>query len=373
MKKRKKVVVYPFTREFLPYFSYFQEFHPDYVIASLVSPKGFSMAGKDGGLFDNRGNIGMTVEADIEAALEQADVLLVPDSPSCEKMRSRILSVMRKAKSEGKDILCTMPLTTKEHEEFNNTGLVNQFLYYAEPETFSIRNRMSDAISEINTPVVFIGEFLEISDGTDLLMFLTKRFQKDGYTISAIGTRKDAQLVRFHTYPGFFYETSVSNQAKVSGFSAFLADIEAEEQPDVFLIQLPGGLMKYNNRHLNGLGIDAYLAAQAVTCDCFILSASCGFASPEIFESLDKHFREILNAKVNAISISNRLPNSIDLSASTGELKYFYFTPKRVREILNRYCSNESSIPFFPLFEEESQEKLYQTALSRLTGNPIVY
>lgn len=370
---RKNIAVYPFTREFLPYFSYFQEFHPDYVITSLVSPKGFSMAGKDGGVFDNRGEIGMLVEDDINAALEKAQALLIPDSSSCEKMRSKILSVISKAILQGKDILCAMPLTSEELEKYKNLGYEKQFLYYAEPECFSIRNRTTDMITDINTPVVFIGEFLENSDAVDVLMSLATQFRKNGYTVSSIGFRKDSRMVGIHTYPDFFYETSVSNQAKVSGFNAFLADMEAEEQPDVFLIQLPGGLMKYNNRHLNGMGIDAYLVAQAATCDCFVLSASCGFASPEIFEELGKHFRETLNAKVNAISISNRLVDSIDLVASTGVLKYFYFTTKRVREILDRYCSDKSSIPFFPLFEEDSRVKLYQAVIRCLTGNPIVY
>ncbi len=288
-------------------------------------------------------------------------------------MRSKILSVMGKAKSEGKDILCAMPLSDDEQKEFKNIGHTCHFLYYANPESFSLQNRTTDTITEINTPVVFVGEFLENTDGTDVMMVLAERFKKDGYIVSAIGARKDSQLVGFHTYPDFFYGTSVSNQAKVSGFNAFLANIEADEQPDVIIIQLLGGLMRYDNHHLNGLGIDAYLVAQAVTCDCFVLSASCGFASPEIFEGLDKHFREVLNAKINVISISNRLADPLDLVAGTGTLKYFYFTPKRVREILVRYCSDKSLIPFFPLFEKESQENLYQAVLKSLTGNSIVY
>ena len=89
---RKNIAVYPFTREFLPYFSYFQEFHPDYVITSLVSPKGFSMAGKDGGVFDNRGEIGMLVEDDINAALEKA-CLLYTSRMSWKKQRGLMVRV----------------------------------------------------------------------------------------------------------------------------------------------------------------------------------------------------------------------------------------------------------------------------------------
>ena len=49
-----------------------------YAVAALVAPRGWSMEGRDGGAFDGREPLGLTVGSDLEGALASCDALLVP-------------------------------------------------------------------------------------------------------------------------------------------------------------------------------------------------------------------------------------------------------------------------------------------------------
>lgn len=367
MSNRKRTLVYPFSREFLPWFSYFQTYQPEYEITALVTPQGFSMNGKDAGVIDNRNRIGILAEEDVDAALETADALLVQDSAVCQKIREKVLEKMRKAKEKGMDILCSLPLSEEERSELEGEG----FHYFAEPTAAGVEYANTFKLEELSVPVVFVGELLEDTNAIDTLFSLAGRFRRDGYQVCTIGARKDSRMAGVHSLPAFFYEPMLGEE-KALRLNRFLYELTEEEQPDVVLIQLPGGMFKFNNRHTNGMGIGAYLVSQAAECDCFVLSASCGFASVDMFRDLDQKFRLCFGFGIDAAAVSNRVYDSMTQIEVYGKMEYYCLSPERVKEMIQAYCVG-SATPYFQQFCEEEEQKLYQTVVSALADQTVSY
>lgn len=371
MENKKKAVVYPFTREFLPYVSYLHSSHPDFTITSLVSPKGYFMDGKDAGHFDNRGAIGIPVTEDIDSALRDTQALVIPDSPVCSRMRTTILNQIKSALKMGHSVYCAMQLEEAEISELSSMSEKGEFIYLNLPENDIASRWRSDKIEEFDIPVVFIGEVMEDNQAADLLFSLTALFQKEGYQVSAVSPDANIRLSGLHSYP-LSFSSSASDEDKVVFFNQYVHSIAENEHPDIILIQLAGGMIKYNNAHLNGMGIGAYLVSQAVQADGVIVSITSDMTNTDLFEELRVLFKHRFGTEMIAIHLSNRAVDAANQLTSVGKTEYCCYPQSYVNQLIAELCTG-SKIPVYNIFSPGEIGRLYESVISYLAGNTIVY
>lgn len=106
----------------------------------------------------------------------------------------------------------------------------------------------------------------------EIQLSIRENLQSKGYKISQIGSRNYCEFLGFHSFPGFMYNRNLSESEKIILFNNYIKRLENDENPDLIVIGIPGGIMKRNDTFTSYFGIFAYEISQAVTPDYVICS-----------------------------------------------------------------------------------------------------
>ena len=85
---RRGVALYPLTPTILPVVMHWEQLQPDYRLASLLAPSGFSVAGHDAGHMLHLPDTGIRVDDRIDSRPEAWDIL--PGSGDCRGQRGHL-------------------------------------------------------------------------------------------------------------------------------------------------------------------------------------------------------------------------------------------------------------------------------------------
>ena len=116
-----------------------------------------------------------------------------------------------------------------------------------------------------------------------------RAFRERGYRASGVLDRCYAGLFSLHPMPSFLKEGAEETD-KIYRFNAYLKQLEQSERPDVLFVQLPGGMLKYNDQIPNDFGVYGYLISQAVQPDCFVLSVPLWAGRPRLLCRIERLF-----------------------------------------------------------------------------------
>ncbi|TYQ15069.1 UNVERIFIED_CONTAM: peptide maturation system protein (TIGR04066 family) [Acetivibrio alkalicellulosi] len=302
-----KTLIYPYDLQFASIVRH-KDLVKDLEIVALVSPRGWSMNGKDGGVADNADKLGIIVSHEFENSLNLCDAVLFSDYVQKLDFESIIFPKIFKSIELKKDIIITNPLSKKNLDLISKKCDENKvrFEYYgpSEVDYEEIPDEVG-FIHDINTPVIFVVGMGERTNKFEVQLSLRESIQKIGYKVSQIGTRSYCELLGFHSFPSFMYSKKISETDKIIYFNHFVKDIEIKEQPDLIIIGIPGGIFPINNKFLNNFGILAYEVSQAVTPDSTILSLYYGEYISKYFTSLKESVRYRFGCDVNCFNMSN--------------------------------------------------------------------
>ena len=130
-------------------------------------------------------------------------------------------------------------------------------------------------------------------------------------------------MLGFHSFPKFMYDGAIPETNKIVLFNHLVKKIEKEEQPDVIIIGIPGGIMPFNNNLVNHFGIIAYEVSQAVAADSAIFSCHYAEHYSDYFTKLSDLIKYRLGCEINCYNMANV---SFDWSNSKYENKMLYTT-----------------------------------------------
>ncbi|EPR11661.1 TIGR04066 family peptide maturation system protein [Ruminiclostridium papyrosolvens] len=365
--ENKKVLIYPYDSGFTPILRH-RQFLVGYEIVSLVSPGGWGLKGRDSGDADKSGHTGLNVTADFDEALELCDIVMIVDSEKHLDFQKYIMPKVFTAAEHGKDITVTAQLRDEDlktiSQKCKEAGVGFKYLNYPENHkkfpTITVENEF---LYNINTPVVFVLGIGERTSKFEIQLSLREKFLSEGYKVSQIGTRGYCELLGFHSFPEFMFNGTLPETNKIVFFNHLIKKIENDEQPDVIIIGIPGGIMPFNNNLTNRFGILAYEVSQALPSDSAIFSCHYAEYDNNYFKGLSDLVKYRLGFEVGCYNISNVM---FDWVNSKQENKNIYTTldSTYIDEKLNLYSKME--IPVFNVQNTDSAGNMSEHIISKL-------
>lgn len=199
-------------------------------------------------------------------------------------------------------------------------------------EIQKIRNDKFTDISEeqtIDVPVVFVAGITHYTEKFHVQLVLRKHLLDYGYKVSQIGSKQYSGLFGFHSFPSFMIEP-MDNTERILLFRKYVKYIEQEEQPNIVVIGIPGGIMAVNKKHHFDFGMTAYMVSQAVEPDYTIMSMLYGKNyTKDQLEEINQTCRYKFNFEINSFHLSNALLDPASLKHENltfikmGNKKYF--------------------------------------------------
>lgn len=301
---KRNLLVYPFDNNFQAVLRH-SGLLCEYNISGLVSPNGWGLLEKDAGEAGKADEIGIKVSGNFIKELEECDTVLFVDSQLKLDINKLVYPKMLEAIKRRKNIICALDMDSQTREELagmaSTSGVGCEFLI----GTVIWQSPVKNEIYNINTPVVFVVGIAERTNKFELQLALREHFLDEGYRVSQIGTKRYCELLGFHSMPEFMYDPGFPESDRITLFNHYVKSMEKTEKPDVIIIGLSGGTMKFNNQFTNHFGISAYEISQAVTPDAAVCSVLYEEYKPLFFESVIKSLRYKLGFEVDCFNISN--------------------------------------------------------------------
>lgn len=312
---KRKMIIYPYDLESSTIVRH-SDFINEYEIVGLVSPAGWLLNDKDTCSSDGEDNLGITIYNSFDNIFDKCDTICFVESIIGLDFIDVILPNIKKAIDANKDIICLIrldELNRKEIElECNAKGIT--FTYYNNSNDENINGDYeTNKLFDIETPIIFVMGVGEQMQKFEIQLALRENIQKSGYKISQIGSRHYCEFLGFHSFPYFMFCESVTESNKIFMFNHYVKKIEIVEEPDIIIIGIPGGVMKYNSQFTNRFGITAYEVAQGVIPDIAILSVNYEEYEYENFEKLGECFKYKLGCEIDCFNLTNK---KIDWSVS---------------------------------------------------------
>jgi len=157
---------------------------------------------------------------------------------------------------------------------------------------------------EIHIPVITIFSQGVNTDQFAVELGLRKCFTEAGYKVSQIGSREISQFFNFPSIPDFMYEHR-SAYEKVLRFNQYVRELTENEKSELLIIGVPGAVMKFNDRILEGLGLLPFLVSNAVKSDLSIMCMYYSVHDKNFFEEMSRYGQYRLDAPIDFFSMSN--------------------------------------------------------------------
>ena len=347
MSTKMKAVVYPYNEDFASQLRYWFTESP-YEITHLVSPIGFRLAGNDASFADRSPALGMAIEDDFEAAILDADVVILCDvsdhhvkkhTKTFDKSSAIGKLMLEKAHlaiGKGKHVLSMVEWEDSIERTLREDARLRHVQYTScrdlasrkmEERVLGLRNTTPRVIP---VPVVFV---MGTGCNTDKFMAqlgLVSGLRALGLKVGWVGSRPYAGLWGGYPIPGFMASGVSSEEEKVRLFNNYVYEVAQAGGMDVVVVGIPGGVIPICREFPNRYGLTAILMSQAVIPDYTLWTHYYNTGeNQEFMDNLLAAAKHRCNAIVNAFHISRRVVN-IGESKQKVSLVYEKYTDEEV-------------------------------------------
>ncbi|MDQ0089910.1 peptide maturation system protein (TIGR04066 family) [Paenibacillus anaericanus] len=365
MSKQEKLIIYPYDIQSTPIVRH-PVFNHGYDILGLISPNGWGLCGKDAGIADYGGQLGINVSNDFNHLLDGCDTVLFSESHLKLDFDQMIKPKIDKAIEKRKNILCTIFIPDELLNYYIEKCKLSDtyFKYYNNSGRKIISKEIDiEYIHPINTPVAFVIGMGERCQKFEIQLALRERLLKMDYKISQVGSRDYCEMFGFHSIPSFMFAHTIPDYHKVVMFNHFIKDIELKEQPDLILIGIPGGLFPFNDEFTNKFGIMAYEISRAVKPDVSILSILYEDYKVDYFTELSKVIKYRFGIEVDCYNLAN-VKFDWDISSQNGMMTYNMIDAEVIDSVKSQFGSLSS--PIFNIFNHQDTGKAADYLLEKL-------
>ncbi|MFT4142888.1 MAG: TIGR04066 family peptide maturation system protein [Mobilitalea sp.] len=291
------ILIYPFCRKFSE-FARCKEALKEFNNVIPIAPKGFGMEAEDISVCDGGNPLNIKISSDYASNIIQADAAFfgyIEANISAESYREKI----RKAIELKKRVLIT-----KELMEFLGDTDELQPVELIDYTDCTQERELSSKLLSIPVPVIVIAGIGDRCDKFSIQVKLGNFFSEQGYRVLNWGTKDFSKLFGIEALPQFLFET-MDNGMKIRQFNSYLYNRVMEENPEVVIIGVPGGIMQVNAYEFSEFGELAFIISNAIKSDISILSLYSQEMNQNFLDHLIKLCRYKLNFQVNYINIAN--------------------------------------------------------------------
>lgn len=114
-----------------------------------------------------------------------------------------------------------------------------------------INNVISESFSKIKTPVIYICSEYDINAKSEVQLDLNKMFIKMGAKVANLAYNEWTDYCGYFHIPQELLNVKINNYERIINLKKLIEHIEQEMNPDVFIVNLPGGIMGFENQHLD--------------------------------------------------------------------------------------------------------------------------
>lgn len=292
-----------------------------------IAPRGWGYAGEDAGHKVGL-DTGIPVRSDYEEAIGDADILLITESIFPISDRD-VMKKIRSALDKDTEVILIRAGSAEFEAELNAMEQVNKRLKLYRGNRFDIQKNMESknlGMEEIPAPIIMVIGAGERCCKFDIQLELRGTLLENGYTVSQIGSKQYSELFGFHSFPQFMLDNSKYQESqKIIGFNKYMQLLYREENPDVIIIGVPGGVFPFDKEFHNNFGITNFLVSNAVMPDYVIFSSLYIDSLKEYLGEAEHQIANKYGYDIDRIFVSN---HALDYAASKSENALTYITCK---------------------------------------------
>ncbi len=353
----KKIMLYPYDISNLHLLQYQDANAQLYKVAYVVSPRGWGYTGEDAGK-----KVGIEtnyiVKDQFEYNLKKSDVLMIIDSRICLE-DSEIEKYIKIASDMGKEVILLKEINEeiikKYHESIIDIRSIDSKL------KMDLKLKEQDnIIYDIKKPIVLVLGTGEQCYKFTTQILLREIFKANGYNVTQIGTKDDSYYYGFHPFPQFMLKNQISDKDKIIYFNHYVKALSENEESDVIIIGVPGGIEKYDNKYLNDFGVLNYLVSNAISPDFVVFNSMYVDYPEKYFPLINNSLKYKYNYALDAIFLTNSMVNW-DATEDFQKLVYLTLDNNFVHETAKQFN-------VYTLFNEGDRKRFEQHILSTLEG-----
>lgn len=374
---KKKVLIYPFSNKFFPVIKEMINKADEYEIVSVVTPKTWLLAKEndDVSKINNSYPLDIIISNDFEEEIKKCDTVIIADCNNKKVIYDDIVIKIKTSIKFNKNIICCFNLEEKDILEINelcqNSNVKFEYLNEQDKNDEDIdifKKQIANNYTKIYKPdstIIFVGKLLDELESAFSLVSISENYKKQGYNVVTISLNNNCRILDYLSFPNFIFESNTSIEEKILLFNCFIDKIEKKHRPDIIIVELPGGMLKYSDIITNGFGAYPYLISQAISNDYFVLVTPFDEIDEEFYEKLSECFWHRFGFKIDMVNMLNA---TLDMAYSIEQRKVIlnYLPIQNVDKIILKKFENSKISVVNPLNNADC-EKMFRESLSTLS------
>lgn len=146
--------------------------------------------------------------------------------------------------------------------------------------------------------------------------------------------------------------SSMSFEDKIYYVNWFIQEVIKREEPDILIVEIPGGLIKINSQYLNGGGEYPFVYSQAVTFDYIICSTPINDLPSFSFSGLKNFLQTKYGFTRISFHVSNRLMH-LEQDHYEGNVPHTFVDEGYVNSELEKLRKKCPELPVYNLMRKE--------------------
>ncbi len=166
------------------------------------------------------------------------------------------------------------------------------------------------------------------------------------------------------TFPNDSMNNGLTIEDRILELNNYIRASIEFKKPDLMIIQIPFGMLRYNEYYENSFGSYAYMISQAIKSDYFVCTSTSEIIYSEYFEELSNYFEGLYFSSIDSLHISNCQFN-IPMDSRASKLNILFRDESEVNDEIKRIRKN-SSFEVFNLYKENDLEELFKDIINQL-------
>lgn len=366
LRKDEKILIYPY---FNAEFPVAKQLIREGFEVHIASYEGTGLIGKDVAFSVNREKCNVKVSVYSNHLLDLSDVIYIPNISKKNLRRNEMDEILLRAMKNDKKIISAVELdgdfpNVLEYDNFIDLGCATNF------KINSYYNRINNNKMRFFTPkipVIYIGGIHDLMDNQYITISLKHLLEGNGYKVCCLTIMNSLKLFGCISFPKEFSNIGETIENRIIYLNNFIRSCVENMRPDILLIHIPDGMMRYNDYFTNSFGGFAFMISQAVKSDYFICTVVTEMSSLEYYDRLSNYFNRKFDSPINCLHFSNSLldiPNSS--RPTSGDL--LFKNELEIDEFIDGLSKlkGRHNYKMLNLFKDESLELLFDDILNKL-------
>lgn len=359
--KSESILIYPYSYKTFPMVKLMLE--RDYNV-KVATFNGLGLIGKDVSYSVNRRKTNIETLEYSESLLNELDILYIPNFNEDTTTKSILKDTIRKAiKLNKKIIVESNKEIIREFSDYENLIDLQTFknqkieTYYNKVKIYEMK------FYRPSIPVIFIGGIYDLLDNDYITIKLNDYLGKNGYKACCLSRQVSNKVFGCINFPDEFININNSIENRIISLNNYIKSCIEVLNPDLLIIQIPDGMLQYNDYYHNSFGNHAYLISQAVESDYFICSMTTELLSTKHYDKLSNYFSRKYDSPIDCAHYSNcylDIPNH----TKRRNQDVMFLNEGKIEELLIPY-RDDSNYQMFNLFNGRNFKLMYQDIINK--------